>query len=646
MIFRKKVERIPDPIECSIERNDIVSFDVFDTLITRKVLHPQDVFSLVEIRAQAKIKQHIPFRIERIRAEQEARDTSGFQEVSIEEIYAVLAKRLGLSEKQAQDLLSIELECEKQLACPRKDIRELCLELHRQKKPLLFVSDMYWSASAIREILVSCGYPEDIEIIVSCEHGGSKVSGVLWQKVFDRYPGKRFLHIGDHPISDFRIVKEFGHEAMLIENPAEAFLSGQLGKKLSVYCDGSFGQALLLGRLANEALYNHGLDRQVDEELLTQLWMGPVFSSFCRWLSKRDNDDLLLFVTREAYILLPMYRAYCKSAGVASRDHMLFYASRQATAALAFCCEENYIVAFDEIFDGTICEFSRTHFNFTFPTSDVNRARHIVLPRMKGEALRCFAPYKEAILKQNSIQAQIWRTYISSIQKEFPDKQLTIVDVGYRGTAQYYLSLGLKERFAGEYLFLNNITLTKQLNCQESSLAVTTEGRHPLYDNLLFLEALMQVPYGQLIELRQNDDGSIETVCTEPPLLSDEIRKAQQYFLQYVEEEAKWDKELYHHFDYPLVFAEDIFAALIDCGLIPERLLSSLRIDDAYSGHKQWTYDAAARSWHSALATVRFRYDSPQSVASIKNGIKNYIKSHVPLSLYEPLRLIWIKYIR
>ena len=643
---RKKAKKISKQIDSIIYRSDIISFDIFDTLITRKVLCPQDVFSLVEIKYHLQTNQHIPFRAERIAAEQEARRKAKFREITVADIYTVLAKRLGLSKKQTDDLLCMEFECEKLLACPRKDIQKLCLDLHKQKKQLLFVSDMYWSSAAIREILVSCGYPENIDIIVSCEYGESKSSGKLWQKVFDSYPEKRFFHIGDNIVSDFRIVKELGHEALCIGNPWETFLSGKLGKRLSIYCDGNFGQALLLGRLANEILYNHGLDKQFDEDLLISTWLGPVFAAFCRWLSQNDKDDLLLFVTREAYVLQPMYQVYCKTAGIIPRDNKIFYASRQATAAAAFCCEENYFAAYEEIFDGTVCEFSRTHFNFVFPASDINGSKRIVLPRMKEEVLRYFVPYKDTILKQNSVQAQIYRKYVSAIKEEFPNKRLTIVDIGYRGTAQYYLSLGQKELFAGEYLFLNNITLTKQLNCPESSLAITTEGRHPLYDNLLFLEALMQVPYGQLIELIQNDNGSIEPVCTEPIVISKEIQRAQKCFQQYVENEAQWAKKLGDHFDYPLSLAEDIFAALIDCDLIPKWLLSNLKIDDAFSGHKQWEYDAETRTWHSALTSFPFRFDSHHSIMSMKNRMKNYVKSHIPLSLYEPFRLIWIKYIR
>lgn len=640
------MENIVAPIDESIKRCDIVSFDIFDTLITRKVLCPQDVFSLVEIQYQAKTHQHLAFRAERIDAEEEARRDAKFQEVTIADIYAVLARRLGLTEKQADELMRMEFECEKRLACPRKDIQALCLELYRQKKPLLFVSDMYWSSAAIREILVACGYPQDVEIVVSCEQGASKASGQLWKKVFDQYRGKRFFHIGDHPISDFKAVKELGHEALHIENPAQAFLSGKLGKRLSSHHDGSFGKALLLGQLANEVLYNCALDKQVDEDRLIGLWLGPVFASLCRWLAQNDNDDLLLFVTREAYILQPMYQAYCKAAGITPRENTLFYASRQATAAAAFWCEENYGVAFDEIFEGTVSDFSRTHFNFAFPESDSHGKKRIVLPRMKEEALHYFAPYQEAILAQNRTQAQTYRSYISGIQAAHPNKRMTIVDIGYRGTAQYYLSLGQKTLFAGEYLFLNNVTLTKQLNCPEASLAITTEGRHPLYDNLLFLEALMQVPYGQLTGLRQHDDGRIEPVCTQPPAIPEEIRTAQAYFLQYVEEEAQWANLLGTHFNYPLSLAEDMFAALVDCDLIPAWLVNNLKIDDAFSGHKQWEYDPKARTWHSSLASVPFRFDAPHSIMSVKNKIKNYVKSHVPLSLYEPFRLIWIKYIR
>ena len=48
-------------------------------------------------------------------------------------------------------------------------------------------------------------------------------------------------------------------------------------------------------------------------------------------------------------------------------------------------------------------------------------------------------------------------------------------------------------------------------------------------------------------------------------LVLPELRDMQKSLLDYVREEALWDRRLNGCFDYSLVFAEDIFAAMIVC---------------------------------------------------------------------------------
>ena len=74
-----------------IDKANIVTFDIFDTLIKRNVEKPEDVFKLVEAHYNLHNKNSIKkFTEYRIKAEREARIKSIKEEVSLDEIYNVL----------------------------------------------------------------------------------------------------------------------------------------------------------------------------------------------------------------------------------------------------------------------------------------------------------------------------------------------------------------------------------------------------------------------------------------------------------------------------------------------------------------------------------------------------------------------------
>ena len=631
--------------EC-VEDADLVCFDIFDTLITRKVLHPVDVFQLVETMMPARLSLSLDFKKYRISAEQAAYECSANGQAMLKDIYGILEGKLGLTPEKTNSLMDLELEAEKLLAVSRTDVRDLVTELHRSGKKLLLVSDMYLTTEQMRPLLETCGYPNDLPIVVSCEEGKSKGDGSLWKKVVQDHPGARIVHIGDNPRSDYQNAMAAGIKAFLIPNPSERFTHEKLFSCLGVYDNGSFGNSLLLGTVVNEVLYNHAFDAEYDSDRLTQLWLGPVFAKFSRWLAHNEDDCLLLFVTRENYLLRPMYLAYCENAGITPRPNCDFYASRQATAIAAFTNEDNYSRLFQEVYEGSLDNFVRTHCNFAMPGDDPNREKKITLPAMGRDVRGYLEPYRQQIIASCAAEAEVYRTYTAQVRGNHSEKPLTIVDVGYRGTAQYYLSLALEEKVGGEYLFLNNRTMPQRLSCPEKSVGKVTDGRHPLYDNLLFLEGAMQVPCGQLRYLEMDERGTVTPVCGDPAEILPELRDIQKSFLDYVREEALWDRRLNGCFDYSLVFAEDIFAAMIVCDLLPEDMLSALQIDDAFSGHISWRYHRDTQQWESALTSVPFAYTTPQYRPSLKIRVKNYVKEHVPVSLYEIFRLIWVKYIK
>lgn len=176
-----------------IEKYDIISFDVFDTLLVRPYEKPTDLFYDLENR------YHMwGFAKKRIRAEQMAREKySACEDVNLEQIYAML-------EQPYRQLKDKEMKLEQEVLRPNERIRKIYDEALRQQKRILIISDMYLPQKFIKKLLDLNGYGGYEEVYVSADIGYTKINGSMYlhvMEVTDQNP-KDYLHIGDNFYSD------------------------------------------------------------------------------------------------------------------------------------------------------------------------------------------------------------------------------------------------------------------------------------------------------------------------------------------------------------------------------------------------------------------------------------------------------------
>ncbi len=171
---------------------DVVSFDIFDTLIRRPFRRPTDLFWKLE-------KQNglNKFHDNRIRAEADARSLAGENsEVDIYAIYELLAKQYGFD---PHEMAQKEIEEEIKVCYPDEKLLKLYNIIREKGKKMIAVSDMYLPSRILHEMLDKCGYTEIEQIFVSCEYGVGKGSGGLQLIVQSKLGDKnRYVHIGDN----------------------------------------------------------------------------------------------------------------------------------------------------------------------------------------------------------------------------------------------------------------------------------------------------------------------------------------------------------------------------------------------------------------------------------------------------------------
>ena len=321
--------QIPTQLKLAIDRHKIITFDVFDTLLIRRVSEPHDVFRLMEYNLNIN-----NFTERRIQAEQEARKTSCTEEVTLFDIYnkdPILTK----------EIMRRELETEASVLCvnpPIKNIFDYCLLTNRR---IFIISDMYLPKSFIESILKREGYNGWEDLFVSCEEGRTKGTGNLFRKIINdrKLPVDSVLHIGDNPWSDAFKPIECNIKSFLYQQPFKSQLNHDPRCKSQFQNDGSLATHLLLGLIASKfpSLYPAGrliknlkeykANNQVDEESFypnlkndTDYWFkfgysfaGPAVLGFTAWIAQRatvHKVDEVLFIGRDGYVLTKLFKKY------------------------------------------------------------------------------------------------------------------------------------------------------------------------------------------------------------------------------------------------------------------------------------------------------------------------------------------------
>ena len=289
---------------------DVVSFDIYDTLITRKIAEPKQLFKLVQASASVKAMDVPNFSSDRVEAEKILIKNVGYG-YDLEKIYEILKEKFNYSSQQLELLKQLELSFEIELATPRKTVVDILNSLVQMGREVILVSDMYLSKKTIKTILQKCGIPSNVPLFLSNEYNASKIEGDLWTIVKEAYPSMTVVHLGDDLIGDNRraIQKGISKHSILIKKPFESFLNSSFGQTIMNNFDrNNIGDLILLGLLVS-SLHN---DPWPQEDLLgvPPVWLIAPFLPFIDRLSQIDDNSQLLFVMSEGYLLKPRFLSF------------------------------------------------------------------------------------------------------------------------------------------------------------------------------------------------------------------------------------------------------------------------------------------------------------------------------------------------
>ncbi len=196
---------------------DVVSVDLFDTLVYRRVFEPNDAFYLqydrvAPIPGISSAKEWVCLRKQ---AEEELAAAAWPAEIQLAAIYNHLKMHLNLDGALAGSLLEAELAVEAELIRPYDDLVAALKSLHDAGMAIAVVTDTYLPGDFVRSLLdrfLSC----DFVLLCSSVTGKTKRSGSAFWNLQSTFQGRRILHFGDNARADVANARRNGVAALQV----------------------------------------------------------------------------------------------------------------------------------------------------------------------------------------------------------------------------------------------------------------------------------------------------------------------------------------------------------------------------------------------------------------------------------------------
>lgn len=604
----------------------LFSFDIFDTLITRRVANPTGIFAVMQHKLNAEERfDDIPDQVKktlyyaRIAAEKFARracQEEEIEEVSIENIYDALRKILNMTQKVSDRIQSLEFEVEyDNIRGIDKNFMQMKEHINRGEKVIL-ISDMYWHERELHRLLKKIDAVFDgIQIYSSCDYKVTKQTGKFY-KIIRKIEGidyKDWVHFGDNVSSDYKIPMELGISASLFkwQKPTgfEEELSGHYGQDKDIQ--------YYLGCSRNARL---------DTESITEPYMvgtsigGSLILSYVNWILARcmqEGIKRLYFISRDGYLLKKAADILIEKKNLCIKTQYI-YGSRRAWRVSSWDednCEIAYLLYFllqdrnvslRGMADAIHADISVVEKQFS-PD---------MLEKLKSPKLFCQLSFWAASILSNS--AEVKENVLEYIEKskrtvlryleqnvDCEDGQFAFVDMCGSGYTQICLAkmLGKICNHKIKTFFFSMNDLAKQYGSDDVNNEFKICFPNSMFNND-FLEMLCRAPHGQV-------EGYVEQNGKVSPIINNM-------------EESAIEKHGFREYEASILAYANEYANIGDTPECSYKLLESI-----------------AKYFAEADDQVLFRYfgDMPHTMS----GIEKEISLFAPALSHRQARDIFIK---
>jgi len=463
---------------------DTISFDLFDTLLIRRIHDPDMVKPAVaryisNRAASIGINKTWPYILKLRNAfEKEQRQETGLRFADQEARYPDYMRRVVQAifgeEEDADTLLeeitSYELSLENAVLVPRAELAAWLKELQAQGKRLLIVSDIYLPASHLERLVAHAGLLEYVDAVISsADTFLAKASGLAFPLLKERFglEYSRWLHVGDNPISDGLRPQEHGIRALVLRDGREK-LRKSLAKR---YCEYSLSQHFYRGRAVQQLM----LPLEGENILRHPLYVSgfnvfaPLFAGFIHGVAEhclRSDIKHIYFFSREGWLFEQIWNEIAPRifAGAELPKVSYLYVSRMALApascAYAGLDREHADIVFLPAGNRDFRDVCRVFGLQAEPFAPYLAKHHlsqetVLSPAHSGFLMTNRIRFNEMLEEEEGFQAEVRRQTLAANQAllRYLDEQgffqqpdVALVDVGWLGTIQRFLYRAVAHR--------------------------------------------------------------------------------------------------------------------------------------------------------------------------------------------------------
>lgn len=412
-----------------IQRVDIVSFDLFDTLVTRKVLSYTDLFFILEnilkdsniiISNFAKLRLAIEKRLSKDKAP------------TLKEIYEELVSQANVDNISADELVEMEWELELSMLVPRRDVCDVFKKAVSEGKEVYVTSDTYYRKEQIQQILSRFSLTGYSELLISCEEGTSKTL-CLYDRLLDKAGNQKVLHIGDDELADVHMASVKGIEVFRLYSGVALFdCVGELGVGQHIHTlSDRLKLGLLISRLFNSPFWFEDKYRRVSVDKaydVGYLFCAPIITDFVIWLKQAvhtENIKQIFFCARDGFLIEKLYNRIDNKINT-----KYFLTSRIAAIRAGMEREEDLEYVNSMKYFGSLEENLKVRFGIDCIDLSCDE-------------------YKKVIFDKARTQRKNYQKYIKRLNVE--DGKIAVFDFVAKGTTQLYLQRLFTQHLKGFY---------------------------------------------------------------------------------------------------------------------------------------------------------------------------------------------------
>lgn len=458
-----------------IKDQDVLSVDLFDTLIMRQTLLPSDVVELVDCKLREQGIVIDGFVQRRMQSEKKLSQMKAPQLV---EIYQDMLEGNLDNKISAVELAELEWQTDYELVIPRKDFCDYIEDFYNKGKKIYIVSDTYYTKSQLKKLLSKCGITYYTDIFASCEYHTGKTQE-LFQRLLEITESKSCLHIGDDSTADVENAMKNGLQACKICSGMD--LMEQVGyfgmwEYLNNLSD-RIRMGMFVARLFNSPFQFETKDCKIrvgNSENLGYLFFAPMICDFVMWFAKQIECNQIKnvwFCARDGYLIQKLYKELCPE-----KKTTYFLTSRIAAIRAGVQNAEDVRYVENMRFSGTVVEQLKKRFGI-----------------VTNEEREKLTDYLDEILTQTAIDRENAAKYISKLPIE--EGNIAFFDFVAKGTCQMFVGHLLKQHLKGFYFLQMEKEQMQGMKLDIVSYYSDDErNSSAIFDDYYILETMLTAP--------------------------------------------------------------------------------------------------------------------------------------------------------